>query len=205
MQQVDRARDRNRCAQQQVPSAIFNDPGGHGIGLAVGRGLQPETLAIEVEALRLGGLGQQKILGEIGRCGDTKQSSHALGPRKRQQQHDPAAHTGADHDQRPSRDPVDYRERILGPAADRAVLEATIRAAVAGIVEAHIGPALGATPALERQRLGAGHVGSVAAAEQHRGLAALQAVIGQPAIRHDLQKAWLGQGGNPVLLAGVPC
>ena len=74
-------------------------------------------------------------------------------------------------------------ERIGDPAADRAVGEATRRRAMAAIVEAGVGAAAAAAVALQRQGLGAAHVGGVAAAEQHPRSGARDVVIGQPARR----------------------
>ena len=63
---------------------------------------------------------------------------------------------------------VEHGERIVEPAADRAVLEAARRLAMTEIVEAHEGAAGPLGPGLERHRLGAGHVGAEAAQERHR-------------------------------------
>src|SRR5262249_24993731 len=94
------------------------------------------------------------------------------------EQHDPAAHRRADQDLRPLGQRVDDGERIIGPAPDRAVLEAAARGAMAAIVEADVGAARHPAAGLERARLGAGHVRPVAAEDHDAGAAPLAAAIG---------------------------
>src|SRR3546814_16776424 len=57
------------------------------------------------------------------------------------------------------------------PAADAAVEKGAARLAMAHVVEAHEAAAARHGHGLQRQRLGAGHVGLEAAAEQDAGLA----------------------------------
>ena len=63
----------------------------------------------------------------------------AIRPGERGEQRDPAAHRRADQDQRSVGQPIDHRQRVVGPAADGAVLEPAAAGAVAGIVEAQHG------------------------------------------------------------------
>ena len=65
----------------------------------------------------------------------------ALRPRQRDQQHQPAAHAGADQDLRAAGDLIEHGQRVVPPRADGAVTERATGFAVAGIVEAHKGAA----------------------------------------------------------------
>ena len=78
-------------------------------------------------------------MGEVGCRRDADEPAHPLRPGQRDKQHDPAAHAGADQDQRARQRLVEHGERIVAPVADAAILEPAIRCAMAAIVEAQEG------------------------------------------------------------------
>ena len=114
---------------------------------------------------------------KVGRRRHADQAGDALRPAGGGQQHDPGAHARADQDLQARGDLVENRERVVAPAADRATGKPARRDAVAGIVEAHESQAARPAMAIERGRLGAAHVGGVAAEEDDSGSA--QAVAGR--------------------------
>ncbi len=81
----------------------------------------------------------------------------------RQQQREPAAHRRADQHLRALGEALEHRGAVLKPAADGAVGEFAAGFAVAGIVEPDAGAAVLAGPVVERDGLGALHVGLEAA------------------------------------------
>ena len=115
---------------------------------------------------------------EIGRRGDADECGHARGPCQGREEHDPAAHAGADQDLRPLGQCVQRRDGILGPDADRAILEAAGGLAVPLVVEAQEGLAALAAEILQRHGLGAGHVRHEAAQEHDARAPPGAAVIG---------------------------
>ena len=162
---------RDRPVQQQVvrPSSISARVIGYGSPYWLGTCRTPSRMSVarSLEGHRL----PHQRLGEVGRGGDADQRGDAIRAGEGGQQRDPAAHRGADQDQRPFGQPVDHGQRILGPAADRAVLEPAAAGAVAGVVEPqHRLAALGAERR-ERGRLVAGHVAAEAGQEDHGGAA----------------------------------
>ena len=120
----------------------------------------------------------KQILGEIRRRGDADQRMNARGAGECGQQHDPTAHARPDQDLRAFGQLVEHGNRVLGPAADRAQGELAARRAVAEIVEAHEGATAPAAIFVEKQRLGAGHVGAKAAQEHDPGRGAGEPVVG---------------------------
>ena len=119
----------------------------------------------ERRALLLAEASPEKVLGEIGRCGDAHQRVDARPQRERGEQHDPGAHARSDEEQRSPRTRREDREGIVAPRADRPVDEPARRAPVPLIVEADEGAVAGAAPVLEVTRLRSCHVGRVSAQE----------------------------------------
>ena len=87
----------------------------------------------------------------------------------RQQQRHPAAHRRADHDLRAAAELLEHRDALLQPAPDGAVDEGAAGFAMAGIVEPDAGAAVLRGPRVQRQRLGALHVGIEAAEPEQPG------------------------------------
>lgn len=185
LQQPHREGQRQRVAQDQVGAAVLDQAAGDDVGLVgIVRGTREPPRRHQLAALLLGEPGPHPVLGEVGRGGDADEPRHPLGPRAGHQERDPAAHRRADEHLRPRGPRVEDSERILGPVADRAIEEVAGTGAVAGIVEPQEGPPACPRPALEEERLGAGHVRPEAAEEDDAGLGAPAPVMGDaPALR----------------------
>ncbi len=194
VQQPHRTVERDRCMQQQPGASVLDQRAGDGIGLAVLAWPVQDTVAHEGGALLDGHRLPHQRLGEVGRGGDTDQRGDAIRTGERGEQRDPAAHRRADQDQRSLGQPVDHGERIVGPAADGAVLEPAAAGTVAGVVEAQHGLAAFGAERGERGRLVAGHVAAEAGEEHDRGTSALLPCPGQfdPIAAIEPSGAWHG-------------
>jgi hypothetical protein len=98
-------------------------------------------------------------------------------------QGNPTAHRGTDDGERSLREPIDERQRLVQPALQSAVLEPSFGRARARIVEPQHGAAFALRKAIERQRLGALHVRSVAGQEDERRSEPFALAAGEPRVR----------------------
>ena len=98
-----------------------------------------------------------------------------VGDGARQQQRHPAAHRRADRDLRTPAELLEHRDALFQPAPDGAVDEGAAQFAMAGIVEPDAGAAVCHGPFIQRQRLGAPHVGIEAAEPEQPGRTACAA------------------------------
>ena len=85
------------------------------------------------------------------------------------QQRQPTAHRRADQNLRAAAAGVEHRKTVGKPAADRTVGESAFGFAMAGIVEPHATALFALRPFRQRHRLGALHVGLVAAEPEQAG------------------------------------
>ena len=99
-------------------------------------------------------------------------------PCERHEQRDPAAHGGADQNERPFGEVVDQEQRVARPFADRALLEPAAAGAVAAVIEPEAGVALLFAKGCQAGRLVAGHVAHEAGEEDQRGGTAWGEVVG---------------------------
>ena len=171
LQDAHRAAGLDHAAEEKMIAAFLDQLPGDEIRLRrILRRPRPNSVLLELAP----DLGRKSIphqlFGEIDRrrdehqAGDARRACFAALPQgPHHEQRDPAAHRRADQNLRTLAASVEYREAIGEPAADRAVSEGALRFAMAGIVEPQAGAALAARPIGERGRLGAGHVGLVAA------------------------------------------
>ena len=103
------------------------------VGDLEGAGFEQCGLVLSAEAV-------EDVIGEVGRGGDADQGFDALGPGQGDEEGHPAAHGGADERDGAFRgDVVENVERVGEPGADGAVIEVSVRGAVAGIVETDVG------------------------------------------------------------------
>ena len=142
VQQAHRAADADRRGEQQVPPPLLDQRAGQDGRLLriLRRHLQPAARHQPVALRRPTARFQISASVKSGAGAMPISPATRVRPRQGGQQHDPAAHAGADQDQRPIGRVVDHRDRILSPAADRAILEPAAGGAVAGIVEAQYSP-----------------------------------------------------------------
>jgi hypothetical protein len=88
--------------------------------LVVSRGFPVDAVALQ-DGAHVGVVAvPHEVLGEVGRRRDADQPGDPRRPGERRQQHDPAAHGGADQDLRSLGDLIEHGDGILGPAADGA-------------------------------------------------------------------------------------
>ena len=116
--------DRTPLSSRQCrPSSISARVTGVGVAVRLGH-LEPPSLRSRARSWK-----RQRshisVLGEVGRRGDADQRRQPLRPRQRGQQRDPAAHGGADEQQRPSGSTASItasassRQRPIVPSSNR--------------------------------------------------------------------------------------
>ncbi len=179
VQQAHRTIDRDRVVQQQMLAAILDQRAGDLIGAAVFTGNIDVAVLHQPGAFLEGHRLPHQRLGEVGRGGDADQGRDALRAGEGGEQRQPAAHRGADQDQRSVALVVDHADGIGGPAADGAVLENAAAGAVSGIVELQHRLAARGTVFGERGCLVAGHVAAEAGQKDHGWAASILASPGE--------------------------
>ena len=185
LQDADGARDVESFVQHQVLAAILDQAAGDGIGLAIGGRAQPHALLVQLAAHLVGELVPHQVRRHVGGRCQQHEAPDALGGQRVgalqvavDQQGEPAAHRGAHQDARPLAVGEDHVDGLLQPFRDRAVDEQSARCAVAGIVEAQAGAAGFARQGCQGLRLGALHVGLVAAQPDEAAAAEIVLAIG---------------------------
>ena len=144
---VHRAAGLDRPVAEEVALAVLDQRARDDVGLArIARGLRAKALLVQRALLRLAETVGHQVLGHVHGGRDEHHAGEpvriaALAQALGEQQRHPAAHRRADDDLRAVGESVHHRLRLLQPERDRAVLEAAARAAMAGIVETHAGPA----------------------------------------------------------------
>ena len=101
-------------------------------------------------------------LDEVRRHREAEHRGDPVRPHERQEERDPAAPRRADQDHGPSRRRIEQVERIVPPATDRAVGNASLGGAVTGVVEAE-----------RRMAVRGREAGEIAPLDTGRGAAAL--------------------------------
>ena len=177
LQDANRAADLDGAAEQQMLAAVLDQRAGDRIGLAIFRRPHPDALGLDLAASPpaekpfhisssvksgAGAISTSPASDARSRC--------ALRQLARQQQRHPAAHRRADRRSAGRRRTASNTARLS--SSQRPMVPSAKRAAgfaMAGIVEADAGAALFGGPGVERQRLGALHVGIEAAQPEQPG------------------------------------
>ncbi|MCY1503250.1 hypothetical protein D9M68_373700 [compost metagenome] len=166
----------DRALKHPVHAPVFDEGAGEDVRLrAVLGGFLEKAAFGKRGPLRFGQVGFDQFGGEIRRrrnqhqAGDTV-SVATLPELLDDPQRNPAAHRRADQHDAARRRPINDRKALLEPARDRAIGEGAAGGAVTGIVEAHAGRAPFHGIALDLDRLGAGHVRTIASEPDQRRL-----------------------------------
>ncbi len=162
-----------------MAAAIFDQRAGDDLGAAIGAGDADEAVAHDGLPGRFGQAGPHQILGEIRRGRDADKGVDAGWPREGDQQRDPAAHGGADENDRALGQVVDEEQRIFGPAADGALLELALARAVSRVVEPEGGVAMLGGEGGKHGGLVAGHVAHEPRQKHQGGRSAWEKFVGE--------------------------
>jgi hypothetical protein len=168
LQDVHRTAGLDQSAHQQVIAAILDQfPGDRIRRFGILRRPHPRAGGFDLFPNVVGERLPHQLLRKIHRRRDQHHAGHRrcglFAQFAHQQQRQPAAHRRPDQHLRAFGEGPVHRYAFLEPAADGAVGEVAARFAMAGIVEAQAGAAIGLRPGVERRGLGAFHVGLEAA------------------------------------------
>ena len=136
--------------------------------VAVVGGREEHSVALERGPVLGRQAGLDQVPGEVRSGRQAHEPAHPLRPRQRHEQHDPAAHAGADQDHWTDSDLVQHCKSVGAPVADAATLEPAARRTMSAVVEAQEALAPLCAVPLQVERLGTRHVGAEAGQEHHR-------------------------------------
>ena len=201
MQKMHRAGDVQPAPKPQIVATIGDQVPGifhRLVGIGVGKG--DDTVGLDPAALLVGEFRPEKVLGEIGRGGDSDQPGHPVRARQRHIQHQPAAKRGPDQYLRLPGQRIQRGKAVGCPAGDVAVEKVAARQAVSAIIEPQAWPAGLPRPFLDNKRLGAVHVRAMATQEGHAGSGAGAPMVGKPLAATNIEIVCLIRACHPLPL-----